>query len=49
MSNSVNLFELIGVAIISYVKHSSALVNLRASWSYSCVQCTACDCAYIKT
>ena len=21
----------------------------NSSWSYSCVQCTACDCAYIKT
>jgi len=34
-------------------KHSSALVNLRvhrpSSRSYSCVHCTACDCAYIKT
>jgi len=36
------------------VKHRSALVNLRvglyrpSSWSYSCVQCTTCDCAFIK-
>jgi len=36
------------------VKHSSALVNLRVVlidfvWSWSCVQCAACDFAYIKT
>jgi len=37
------------------VKHSSALVNLRVEvyrpscLSYSCVKCTACDCANINT
>jgi len=29
--------------------HYLIFVYRPSSWSYSCVQCTACDCAYIKT
>jgi len=50
MSNSLNLFKLIGVAIIFVtLVHWLIFVYRPSFWTYSCVQCTACDYAYIKT
>jgi len=46
MSKSVNFYGFIG--FINNVQHRSAWVSLHVqlfSWSYSCVQCSACDCA----
>jgi len=47
VSNSVNLFDLIAVAIY-FLTLNIALVSLRAYifLIVFCVQCTACDCAY---
>jgi len=43
MSNSVNIYEFIGLIMFNIEVHE--LVYVFFSWSYSCVQCSACDCA----
>jgi len=50
MSNSVNFYECIGFITFSIAVHELIFVySFLLDHNYSCVQGTACDCAYIKT